>query len=268
MNGRKGTQSLQHLAQSVLLNMVHECIHCHKRCTNKGTLKDHQVLCGFVCKNARERLIDREEHSDLPSYSEMVLIHRALVKKYAELEEKVERLESEARSSAVKKVNAIEWVSEHVAPTQSLDVWVSQLGGFQQDDANRLLQSAPLVAFENVFARKVEKGVSPFAMVGNELYLFDTEENGDHVWKKATNARLAPMINDLVKHFLAALSEWRIANKHEMEASEHVSTSYNKALIKLMDVSPQSSSFMGKVCDSIGRMVKYDVRSVVEYVIT
>ena len=248
--------------------MVHECIHCHKRCTNKGTLKDHQVLCGFVCKSARDRLIDKEEHSDLPSYSEMVLIHRALVKKYVDLEEKVERLEKEAQRNAVKKVNAIEWVSEHVTPTQSLDVWVSQLDGFHEDDATGLIENTPLVAFEKVFSRNVEKGVSPFAKVGNELCLFDTEENGEHVWKKATNARLAPLINDLVKHFLAALSEWRIAHRHEMEANEHMSTAYNKALIKLMDVSPQNPSFMSKACDSIGRLVKYDVRNVVEYVIT
>ena len=248
--------------------MVHTCVHCHKKCTNKGTLKDHQVLCGFVCKNARDRLIDKEENSDLPSYNELVLIHRALVKKYVELEEKVDKLEKDAQRHVAKKVDVLEWVAQHVTPTQGLDAWVGQLSGFHADEAERLIQHTPLIAFESVFARSIEKGVSPFAMVSNEFCVFVAEENGDHVWKKATYKLLAPMINDLVKHFLTALSQWRTENMHTMEANEHLSTSYNKAMIKLMDVSPQNGAFMSKVCDSIGKLVRYDVRNVVEYVIT
>ena len=46
------------------------CDVCNKQYTKKSSLDKHKLLCNFKMKSERERKIDVEESSDIPSYND------------------------------------------------------------------------------------------------------------------------------------------------------------------------------------------------------
>jgi hypothetical protein len=50
------------------------CAVCNKQYTRKSSLDKHKILCDFKMKTKRERQIDMEESSDIPTYYELIKI--------------------------------------------------------------------------------------------------------------------------------------------------------------------------------------------------
>ena len=73
--------------------MSYTCNCCNKKYTKKSSYQNHAVLCEFLHSSKREKSIDDEESSDLPSYRNLVKLVGMLAVKNSKLEEKVESLQ-------------------------------------------------------------------------------------------------------------------------------------------------------------------------------
>ena len=92
------------------------CDTCKKEYTRKSSLDKHRILCDFKMKSKREKQIDFEESTDIPSHSQLVKIVQELTLKMMKMEEKMEEMQKWVEKKR-RKLNIVSWLNSSVTPT-------------------------------------------------------------------------------------------------------------------------------------------------------
>lgn len=259
------------------------CETCGKKYIKQCSLEKHKILCDFLVKTKREKQIQFEEDADLPTYIQLIAIVQELSMKYSRLEDKMIGMQKWVEQKK-KKMNVIEWLNTMI-PSSKFTDWVKQIrveeDHFQFLMEHNIVQTIQVILEENISNNvvsdqdqpdkidkidKINKRMYPiqcFSQKTNLFYVCDDIENC--IWRQMTFEDFVYLLKDIQNKLLISLSQWRIANKNEINENDSISILYNRTIIKLMNISFSKDAVYSKIRSNLYHYLKGDIRNKIEY---
>ena len=247
-------------------NTSYLCPMCKKSYTRKGSLEKHKVLCEFKSKSKLDLQVADEEASDNPTYDQLVKIVQELSIKYVKMEEKV--LEMQQYIDRKKqKMDVIAWLNDHVKPTVGFLEWVNVIVTAEPSHFLYLLRPETNIfeAIHEVFAYNFLKRdfVCPlkcFAQKNGVFYICEPDASGLLCsWRELVLADFVSLLKRIQKQLLRELSEWQKENRQQVRDNDRVSDQFNKAVIKLMNITFVQDANMSRIKNGLFHYLKEDL---------
>ena len=242
--------------------MKYNCDICGKEYTNRGSLKRHQTICELSNTSLRQKQVYVEETTDLPTYTELVHIVQDILIKQKQDQAKIAKLEKESSMITREKLDPKKWLDEHVRCDYDYSTHEEHIV-ITQNVTESLFHDKPNDVFAHILNESYEKGIAPFAFMKNKLYCY----RNDTSWQPMEKQEILNVFNKIHQKLINELHVWRQKNAKRIESCDSLSISYNKALIKLLNMNFTQESVWCKTKSTLEQAVKYEVKNIIEYVI-
>jgi len=244
---------------------LYSCPMCKKPYTRKGSLEKHKVLCEFKSKSKLDLQVADEEASDKPTYDQLVKIVQELSIKYVKMEEKQNEMQQYIDRKR-QKMDVVAWLNDHIKPTVGFLEWVNVIVTAEQSHFLYLLRPDTNIfeAIHEVFAYNFLKRdfVCPlkcFAQKNGIFYICEPDPNGSCSWKELVLADFVSLLKRVQKKLLGELSEWQKENRQQVRDNDRVSDQFNKAVIKLMNITFVQDANMSRIKNGLFHYLKEDL---------
>ena len=243
--------------------MKYKCNTCHKEFTNKGSCKRHETICEFTHSAAtnREKQVILEETTDLPSYAELVAVVQDIVLQNKRMQMKIIKLEKETSIITKEKIDPIKWLDENVKPLHDWKNMISNLT-VSEDFTDKMFRDKIIDVFSKAANSVIHKNESPIAFIKKDLYCYDGSK-----WQVIAKNELIMLCNKIHTGLVNQLHTWRQENMNAMEKSDALSIKYNKTFMKLLNINFMETATWNKAYSIVTECVKFDIKSIIEYVI-
>jgi hypothetical protein len=247
-------------------NSSYSCPTCKKPYTRKGSLEKHKVLCEFKSKSKLDLQVEVEEASDKPTYDQLVKIVQEFAIKHGKLEEKVNEMQQYIDRKK-KKVDVIAWLNTHVKPTTGYLEWVNIIVTVEPSHFQYLLKPETTIfdLIHEVFVYNFLKRdfICPFTCFAQKngiFYICEPLADGSSFsWKELVLADFVMLLKRVQKKLLGELSEWRKTNQKLFYENDKVSDQFNKAVIKLMNITFVQDANMSRIKNGLYHYLKKDL---------
>jgi len=246
------------------------CDLCKKSYTRKSSLDKHKLLCDFKAKSKLDHKVDEEELGDTPTYEQLVKIVQELAFKYVKLEEKMEQMQGWINQKK-QKIKVLDWLNEHVVATIGFKEWVTTIVVPPQI-ALSLIDYNAFQIFQNVLEYNLTSGtdfihpIKCFSHKQNVFYICEKTPDGKAVWTQMETEELLLLLKKVQNKLLSELSKWKLDNKAKMEADDKISEQFNKALIKLLNITIVAHDVnVSRIRNNLYTHLKTDIKSLIEY---
>jgi len=242
-----------------------QCSICEKKYTRKSSLERHQILCEFLLKSKREKLINNEETIDVPTYSELVLIVQELALKNTKLLEKMEKIEKWIDNKK-KKINIIDWLENNRIPDITFEQRIINLNlNIDDSDIEYLKENTIFQTIHKVWEKAWEKEcilpIACFSQKQNIFYIY----NSDKKWMQMKTEDFLKLLQKLQHAFINVLYIWRQNHLQEINTNDSMSILYNKMIIKIMNISLIQDANYSKIHANLYNYLKMDLKNMMEY---
>jgi hypothetical protein len=244
-------------------NIKYSCSICDKKYTRKSSLDKHNILCEFLLKSKREKIIDNEEAPDIPTYTELVNIVQELSLNYNYLKEKMKKMEKWIDKKK-KKINVIDWLQSNRKPQLTFDIWINNLN-IKNQEIEYLMENNIFQTINKIWEQMNNNDniiipIVGFSQKNNLLYIY----NSNNQWINMKTEDFQYLLHKLQHKLLEGLSNWRQNNLQEINNNDSISILYNKMIIKIMNISltPNNCS---KIHANLYNYLKMDLKNMIEY---
>lgn len=244
--------------------MSYTCNCCNKKYTKKSSYQNHAVLCEFLHSSKREKSIDDEESSDLPSYRNLVKLVGMLAVKNSKLEEKVETLQKYAEKSK-RKINIIEWLNVNVKPTltfaQFLESIVLSESHINCLNEHNMIKTLTTI-FEEYFIKENCLPVYAFNEKVNTFYSFNHETNSWSEMEKDAVVSLLYYVDRLVQR---EITKWSQKYHEKIKYNDKWAQTFAKLVGKANALSYRDDATLSRLKGILFNQIKCEVKRYVEY---
>ena len=259
------------MISTVIKTTSYSCALCKKGYTRKGSLDKHIVLCEIKSKSKLELQVAVEEASDKPTYDQLVKIVQELSIKYVKMEEKMMEMQQYIDRKK-KKVDIISWLNTHVKPTVGYLEWVNSIVTVETDHFLYLLKPETTI-FEclfEVFAYNLDKSdfvcpIKCFAQKNGVFYICEPLEDASayslvaYSWKEMELQDFVLLLKIVQKKMIGELNDWRKCNQKLFYDNDKIADQFNKAVIKLMNITFTQDATMSKIKNSLYHYLRTDL---------
>ena len=244
---------------------LYSCALCKKDYTRKSSLDKHIVLCEFKSKSKLELQVAVEEAPDKPTYDQLVQIVQELSIKYVKMEEKMGEMQQYIDRKK-KKVDVIGWLNTHVKPTTGFLEWVNSIVTVEPSHFLYLLRPETTIfeTIHEVFAYNLEKRdficpLTCFAQKNGVFYICEPEQENGFVWVELELKDFVLFLKQVQRKLIGELSEWRKTNQKLFYENDKIADQFNKAVIKLMNITFVQDANMSRIKNSLYHYLKVDL---------
>jgi hypothetical protein len=250
------------------------CQTCEKTYIRKESLEKHKILCNYLTKTKREKLINNEESSDIPSYIDLVQIIQELALKYDKLQDKMINMEKWIEKKK-KKIHVKEWLNKNRQPLITFTEWTINLS-VNIKDIEYLIENTIFQTIENIWEKNTTNpniNINPnpnndsyiipitcFSQKNNLIYTYNSNQ-----WQPMKTEEFLYLLQKLQQKFLKALSLWHQDHLQEIQNNDSMSILYNKLIIKIMNISLTQDANYSKIHANLYNYIKMDLKSLIEY---
>ena len=253
-------------SSSTTNNGSYSCPTCKKPYTRKGSLEKHKILCEFKSKSKLDLQVEVEEASDKPTYDQLVKIVQELSIKHVKLEEKMTEMQQYIDRKK-KKVDVIAWLNAHVSPTTGFLEWVNIVVTAEPSHFLYLMKPETTIfdLIHEVFVYNLLKRdfICPFTCFAQKngiFYICEPLADGlSFSWVELELKDFVMLLKRVQKKLLGELSEWRKANQKLFYENDKVSDQFNKAVIKLMNITFVQDASMSRIRNGLFHYLKKDL---------
>lgn len=253
-----------------ILSNKYCCAVCNKQYTRKSSLEKHKILCDFKMKTKREHQIDFEELGDVPTHNQLVKIVQELTLKMIKMEEKMENMQKWAERKK-RKLNVVMWLNSNLIPTIGFLEWVNTCLIVKPEHFENLLENTLFHTIQQIFEENLcEKTdfiypISCFTQKNGMFYICDKKEDGTPEWRQLVLSDMILILKTIQNGMIKELSKWKAENQHKFDDNDKISILFNKAVIKLMNISFSQDSNLSRIKNGLYNYLKTDLKSVVEF---
>lgn len=250
---------------------AYSCALCKKGYTRKGSLDKHIILCEFKSKSKLELQVAVEEAADKPTYDQLVQIVQELSIKYVKMEEKMTEMQQYIDRKK-KKVDIIGWLNTHVKPSVGYLEWVNSIVTVETSHFLELLKPETTI-FEclfDVFTYNLDKPeficpLTCFVQRNGVFYICEPLEDalGAYAWRELQLQDFVLLLKQVQKKLIGELSDWRKENCKLFYDNDKIADQFNKAVIKLMNITFTQDASMSKIKNSLFHYLRIDLDSLV-----
>jgi hypothetical protein len=248
------------------------CVVCNKQYTRKSSLDKHKILCDFKAKTPRELQIETEELGDIPTHYQLVKIVQELSLKIVKMEESMEEMKKWVDKKK-QKINVITWLNTNtnINPTIGFLEWVHTQLIVTSEHFENLMENTIFHTLQQIFEDNLcEKTdfiypIRCFSQKVGIFYVCEKKEDGSAEWRQLVLADMVLILTKIQKAMIQELTKWKEKNQHKFEDDNKLSVIFNKAVIKLMDISFTQDNNMSRIKNGLYNYLKTDLKSVVEF---
>lgn len=246
------------------------CVVCNKEYTKKSSLDKHKILCDFKLKTKRDHQVDFEEIGDIPSYSELVKIVQELTMKQIKLEEKLEEMKKWVNIRK-KKINIVTWLNTNIIPSVGFTEWVNNYIIVMPEHFENLIENTLFYTVQQIFEYNLtnkDNFVYPircFTQKAGIFYIGDKKEDGTAEWRQLILEDMVLLLRIIQNRVIRELTKWKMDNQHKFKDNDKISTLFNKAVIKLMNISFTPDVTMSRIKNGLFNYLKTDLKNMIEY---
>jgi len=221
-------------------------------------------MCEHLSKTLRERRIEEERESDLPTHNQLCHIVMGLLQKNIALEKKLAQITQWAERSH-KKVTVSEWLNSHVVPRTSFVEFRDQLGkSVNQDHVEYLIKNTFVDTTLKIFEDFGSGDGAPIFCSMQKQNVFYVHqlivEEGVIKWALMTKTDLVDLLNYVHSKFLRELMKWQRLNADIVANNDQVCKQYTKMMIKFSEIEFSNDITLGKIKTGLYSQLKRDLK--------
>jgi hypothetical protein len=224
-------------------NAKYKCIICKKEYTKKTSIDKHRLLCDFKSKSKAELIIEEEDSRDKPTVDQLIKIVQAMSIKQEKMAEKIEEMQQYIARKK-QKLDVITHLNQNVNASIGFLEWVTSTiqvsaAHFVHLMENTVFQTFQLILEQNLtnIDAKFVYPIKCFKDKANIFYICEKGEENESIWRPAETTEMTQLLKKIQIQLLAELSKWKQANKQNIADNDRLSDQFNKAVIKLMNIS-------------------------------
>jgi len=246
------------------------CVVCNKKYTKKSSLDKHKILCDFKTKTKRELKIEDEEQSDIPSYNQLVKIVQEMALKMSKMEDKLEEFNKWVDKKK-KKLNVIGWLNENVNPTFGFLEWANVQLIVKEEHFENLMENSLFHTVQQVFEYNLPESndiiypIRCFSQKTGIFYICEKGENGLPQWKQLALPDFIILLKTIQNRMIRVLSKWKSDNQLKIQDNDKISELFNKAVIKLMNMSFHQDVSLSRSRNNLFNYLKTDLKTKIDY---
>jgi len=249
------------------------CARCDKTYTNKSDAKRHSIMCEELSKTPRERKIEEERNSDLPTHDQLCHIVMDLLQKNIALEKKLAQITQWAERNQ-KKVILTDWLNDNCTPRVSYAEFKEHIGkSVNQDHVEYLVKNTFMDTTLKIFSDfgLAERSLPIFCSTQkqNVFYMYqsiaqDQEQDQEAVgrWVPMTKTDLVDLLNYIHSKFLRELMKWHRQNADIIAQNDQVCKQYTKMMIKFSEIEFSNDTTLCKIKTGLYNQLKKDLRDI------
>lgn len=220
----------------------YKCIICKKEYTRKASIDKHRILCDFKSKSKTELIIEEEESSDKPTYDQLVKIVQELAVKQAKMEEKMEEMQQYIARKK-KKLDIITHLNTTINASIGFLEWITMTIIVSVEHLEYLFDNTVFQTYQYILEQNLTNIDSQFIYPikcfkdkVNVFYICEKDENESR-WREADTTEMTQLLKKIHNLLLSGLTKWKQENKDKIMHNDKLSDQFNKAVIKLMNIS-------------------------------
>jgi hypothetical protein len=98
------------------------------------------------------------------------------------------------------------------------------------------------------------------------FYVCEKTPDGKSVWTQMETDELLIVLKKIQSKLLSELSKWKLDNKANMENDDKLSEQFNKALIKLLNITIVAHDVnVNRIRSNLYSFLKMDLKNLIEY---
>jgi hypothetical protein len=98
------------------------------------------------------------------------------------------------------------------------------------------------------------------------FYVCEKTPEGKNVWTQMETDELLQILKKIQSKLLSELSKWKLDNKTNMETDDKLSEQFNKALIKLLNITIVAHDVnVNRIRSNLYSFLKMDLKNLIEY---
>ena len=239
------------------------CIRCDKTYTNKSDAKRHVIMCEELSKTPRQRKVEEERNTDLPTHDQLCHIVMDLLQKNIALEKKLAQITKWAERNQ-KKVILTDWLNENITPRLNYAEFKEQLGkSVNQEHVEHLIKNTFIDTTLKIFEDFSLREGSPIfcsTQKPNVFYMHQPKEDlSETQWIEMTNTDLVDLLNYIHSKFLRELLKWHRENADIIAKNEQVCKQYTKMMIKFSEIEFSNDTTLSKIKTGLYNQLKKDL---------
>jgi hypothetical protein len=243
------------------------CAVCNKQYTKKSSLDKHRILCDFKMKTKREIQIDLEESSDIPTHLQLVKIVQELSLELDKTKEKLAEMEKWVAKKK-RKIDIILWLNANVNPTIGFLEWVHTELIVKPEHFENLMENNLYNTIQQIFESNLSEKtdfvypISCFNQKTGVFYICEKKEDGSPEWRKLVLEDFILLLKVLKNNMIKQLTKWKTENQHKFDENDKIAILFNKAVIKLMNISFSQDNNLSRIKNGLYNYLKTDLKTI------
>jgi hypothetical protein len=261
------------MSSSSYLYNKYKCINCSREYTRKSYYDKHSLICDFLSKSVKEHKIDVQEYDDTPNQRQLYEVILELSAKIVKMEEKISELSKNAEYKR-KKINIIEWLNNSIKCNINFNQWIENI---------KINRKHLELIFNNDYNNGIVHILKDIIHIGeldhnnNEILLpmksFDQKPNmiyihNDGQWNIMNNEMLNKLTGTFTKLLLGEFINWQKENMEKLENDDRFGIEYAQNMKKIIGHNLSVDQINNKIKNEIYKILKVNLKSVVEYEFT
>jgi hypothetical protein len=222
----------------------YKCLICKKEYSRKASIDKHRILCDFKSKSKIELIVEQEESSDKPTLDQLIKIVQEMAIKQAKMETKMEEMQQYINRKK-QKLDVITRLNTTVNATIGFLEWITMTIQVSTADFEYLFENTVFQTYQYILEKNLcnpdPKFVFPircFKDKPNHFYICEKGESDNvSLWREAEATEITQLLKKIHNLLLASLTKWKQDNKEKIADNDRLSDQFNKAVIKLMNIS-------------------------------
>ncbi len=243
------------------------CNNCNKNYAKKSSLEKHKILCDFKSKTKYELQIETEEAADIPNHLQLVKIVQELSLKIIKMEEKMEEMQKWVDKKK-KKINVLSWLNsdtniENNKIIIKFNNWLNYDLIVDQSDFENLMENTLFYTIQKIFEKCIKASIpiKCFTQKQSVFYMYDN----DGLWRQMKFEDFVILLKHIQNKIMRELAKWKTENQDKFDENDKISELFNKAIIKLMNMSFTQDNSFSKIRNGLYNYLKTDLKSIIDF---
>jgi hypothetical protein len=168
----------------------------------------------------------------------------------------------------------MEWLNTNTHPSFTFDDFTNKIHIYN-NDSERMITNGFIDAIQEILSRNIFQysdnetrnfPIICFEQKPNYVYVYNTNADSlEPCWIELEREKLVYLMNQIHKVLTKCLLEWKKIQTSNNTFSDQKADTYNKTIVKLMDVNFNQDSTFNKMKGIIYGITKIDLKSMFEY---
>jgi hypothetical protein len=165
-----------------------------------------------------------------------------------------------------KKINVVAWLNANIIPTIGFKEWVNTCLLVNPEDFEDLMENSLFHTVQQVFERNLRTKddftypIRCFSQKTGIFYICEKKPDGTPEWTLLHNQDMILMLKTIQNRIIKELTKWKAENQYKFDDNSKISDLFNKAIIKLMNMSFTPDHTFARMKNGLFNHLKTDLK--------